>query len=368
VRTPGYLFGASGVIERYCGVYSDPSLLAFGVDSGPPQHLYRVRFEQHALWLPVGVIAPQHTVDVEIYECWLEPAPDMVSSLRPCSFASAFADGDDHQHHDHDHHHGHVHHTRFEVETMAASKEVPPCNGQAIFEALQELCLQKGLVTRARMQAVIDKLESAGRELHGARLVARAWLDADFKVCISTLVFFLVRSLISLFCFYLQARLLADAPQAARELGIETSNPNAPTHLTVMANDDHTHNLIVCTMCSCYPAAILGPSPGIICKQLFCLYVCIHYLFCSGCFPAWYKSRAYRARGVRQPRELLRDAFGLEIAPDVHLRVHDSTADLRYMVLPRRPAGTDGWDEAALAAIVTRDALLGVAEVHMAMV
>ncbi len=81
VRTPGYLFGASGVIERYCGVYSDPSLLAFGVDSGPPQHLYRVRFEQHALWLPVGLITPHDTVDVEIYECWLEPAPDAASSL-----------------------------------------------------------------------------------------------------------------------------------------------------------------------------------------------------------------------------------------------------------------------------------------------
>lgn len=162
----------------------------------------------------------------------------------------------------------------------------------------------------------MSAIETAGIQLHGAKLVARAWSDPAYA-----------------------ARLLADGNAAAAELGIVASNPNAPTELCVVASDARTHNLIVCTLCSCYPAALLGPSP------------------------TWYKSRSYRARAVRRPRQLLRDEFGLEVPEGVALRVHDSTADLRYMVLPPRPPGTEGWPEERLRSLVTRDGMLGCAVV-----
>ena len=156
----------------------------------------------------------------------------------------------------------------------------------------------------------------AGKSLPGAALVVRAWQDEGFR-----------------------DRLLADGNAAAAELGLVAANPNAPTKLVVVRNDSATHNLVVCTLCSCYPTALLGPSPS------------------------WYKSRSYRARAVRQPRSLLRDEFGLELSEGVALRVHDSTADLRYMVLPARPAGTEALDEEQLRALVTRDGMIGVAAV-----
>lgn len=152
--------------------------------------------------------------------------------------------------------------------------------------------------------------------MHGARLIARAWVDDAFK-----------------------ARLLEDGNAAAAELGLNASNPNAATKLTVVENDARVHNLIVCTLCSCYPAALLGPSP------------------------TWYKSRSYRARAVREPRALLSRDFGLDVGHATSLRVHDSTADLRYLVLPRRPERTEGLEEEELRKIVTRDGMLGVAEV-----
>ena len=136
-------------------------------------------------------------------------------------------------------------------------------------------------------------------------------------------------------CFWL----LVDGNSAAAELGIEASNANAPTKLAVIANDERVHHLVVCTLCSCYPAALLGPSP------------------------TWYKSREYRARAVRAPRALLEQEFGMEIPSEVEVRVHDSTADLRWLVIPARPAGTDGWDEERLRELVTRDGMVGTAPV-----
>ena len=133
--------------------------------------------------------------------------------------------------------------------------------------------------------------------------------------------------------------LLVDGNSAAAELGIEASNANAPTKLAVIANDERVHHLVVCTLCSCYPAALLGPSP------------------------TWYKSREYRARAVRAPRALLEQEFGMEIPSEVEVRVHDSTADLRWLVIPARPAGTDGWDEERLRELVTRDGMVGTAPV-----
>jgi nitrile hydratase len=142
----------------------------------------------------------------------------------------------------------------------------------------------------------------------GAQVVARAWCDAGFR-----------------------KRLLADATTAIEEFGFEGA---ATGHLKAVENTDETHNLVVCTLCSCYPFSILGMSP------------------------AWYKSTEYRARAVREPRKVLAE-FGVELDPDVAVRVWDSTAELRYLVVPQRPAGTDNWDEEALATIVSRNSMIG---------
>lgn len=147
----------------------------------------------------------------------------------------------------------------------------------------------------------------------GAAVVARAWTDPAYK-----------------------KRLLADAPAAAREIGIELGGLN----LIAVENTQDTHNMIVCTLCSCYPRDLLGLPPD------------------------WYKSREYRSRTVREPRSVLAE-FGVVLPPEQQVHVHDSTADMRYIVLPARPAGTDGWDETRLAALVTRDAMIGTGVVTL---
>merc|ERR1719450_997947 len=156
-------------------------------------------------------------------------------------------------------------------------------------------------------------MDNAGKTLGGQRLVVKAWTDPEFK-----------------------QRLLEDGNAAAAELGIVASNANAPTKLLVVENTDTEHHLIVCTLCSCYPSAVMGMAP------------------------AWYKSRSYRARGIRQPREVLRE-FGLSVPSEQSIIVHDSTADCRYMVLPRRPQNTQDWSEEQLIKIISRDSLIGVA-------
>jgi nitrile hydratase len=176
-------------------------------------------------------------------------------------------------------------------------------------KALESLMVAKGLVDRAALDALIDNYEHKTGPRNGARVVARAWVDAEYK-----------------------KRLLKDANAAIAELDY------GGTNLTVVENTAKVHNLVVCTLCSCYPWAVLGLPP------------------------VWYKSAAYRSRSVIDPRGLLRE-FGVTLADDVEVRVWDSTADLRYLVLPERPAGTSRMSEAQLAALVTRDAMVGVAKV-----
>lgn len=176
--------------------------------------------------------------------------------------------------------------------------------------ALEELLVEKGVVTVEDVRARIDWLVSR-TPADGARLVARAWADADFK-----------------------ARLLADAREAALELDLD---PGPSPVVVAVENTDQVHHLVVCTLCSCYPRALLGPPP------------------------AWYKSLPYRSRAVSDPRSVLRE-FGLELDPGVELRVLDSTADIRYLVVPRRPSGTEEVSEEELAGLVTRDSMIGVAD------
>lgn len=195
--------------------------------------------------------------------------------------------------------HDHPHH---------AEPEGPPTHAQLKEIALRELLIEKGIFTAADVRREVEEME-ARTPATGARLVARAWVDPAFK-----------------------ARLLVDTKTAAAELGIEAG----PYRVLTMENTPALHNLVVCTLCSCYPRILLGLPP------------------------AWYKGIAYRARAVREPRAVLAE-FGLTLPEGTTVRVHDSTADMRYMILPMRPAGTEDWDEARLAGLVTRDSLIGVA-------
>ena len=179
-------------------------------------------------------------------------------------------------------------------------------------KALESLLVEKGLVDRAALDALVDAYEHKIGPRNGARVVARAWVDPAYKT-----------------------RLLADANQAIAEFGYVSRQGD---RMVVVENTPQLHNLIVCTLCSCYPWPVLGLPP------------------------VWYKSAPYRSRAVIDPRGVLRE-FGLELAADVEVRVWDSTAELRYMVLPERPAGTERLSEEDLAALVTRDAMVGVAKV-----
>lgn len=174
--------------------------------------------------------------------------------------------------------------------------------------ALESILVEKGYVDPAALDRLIETYETNVGPHHGARVVARAWVDPDFR-----------------------ERLLADATPTIRELGI---GGRGGEHMVVVANTPEQHNLVVCTLCSCYPWPVLGLPP------------------------VWYKSPPYRSRAVIEPRAVLAE-FGVTLPDSQRIRVWDSTAELRYMVLPMRPAGTDGLDEADLAALVSRDAMIG---------
>lgn len=174
--------------------------------------------------------------------------------------------------------------------------------------AIRDLLVEKGILTADEIRRQIEIMDAITPAL-GSRVVARAWVDAAFK-----------------------SRLLADAKAAIAELGIETDQL---TTLRVIENTPTIHNVVVCTLCSCYPRTILGLPPD------------------------WYKSLSYRSRVVVEPRAVLHE-FGLDLAPEVEVRVYDSTADIRYLVLPERPAGTEQMTEMELAELVTRDSMIGV--------
>jgi nitrile hydratase len=180
---------------------------------------------------------------------------------------------------------------------------------------LEERVLAAGLASDAELDGVLSGLYAHASPLNGARIVARAWADPGYA-----------------------GRLLADGNAAAAELGFDTAQAGTGYRLKVVANTPGTHNMIVCTLCSCYPVSLLGPSPG------------------------WYKSFAYRSRAVREPRAVLAE-FGLLLTPDTQIVVWDASAENRYLVMPARPAGTGGLAEEDLAALVTRNGLIGTAAV-----
>jgi len=188
-----------------------------------------------------------------------------------------------------------------------ADDNSPPGRHEIMAHAMKELLIEKGVFTGDQLRAQLERIDS-WQPSKGAQIVARAWTDPEFKKL-----------------------LLSDTPKAVREFNIDSGL----VALTVVENTDTVHNVIVCTLCSCYPRALLGLPPD------------------------WYKSKNYRSRVVIEPREVLKE-FGTEIPDDVTVRVHDSLADLRYIVLPKRPKGTEDWSEEQLAGIVTRDTMVGV--------
>ncbi len=194
--------------------------------------------------------------------------------------------------HDHDHDHG--------------DNSLDPMTARV--KALETILTEKGLVDPAALDAIIESVQTKIGPRNGAKVVARAWSDPDFA-----------------------ARLAEDATSAVAELGYSGRQGE---HLQAVFNTQDTHNLVVCTLCSCYPWTVLGLPP------------------------VWYKSPPYRARAVRDPRGVLAE-FGVTLPESTQIRVWDSTAELRYLVVPERPEGTEGLDEAALAELVTRDAMIG---------
>jgi nitrile hydratase subunit alpha len=203
-----------------------------------------------------------------------------------------------HDHPGHDHGHGHDH------------GQEPPSDIALRVKALESLLVEKGLVDPAALDAIVDYYETKVGPRNGARVVARAWSDPAYR-----------------------QRLLTDATAAIAELGYAGGQGE---HMVAVENTPTVHNMVVCTLCSCYPWPVLGLPP------------------------VWYKSPPYRSRAVIDPRGVLAE-FGTELAGDVEVRVWDSTAEVRYLVIPERPGGTEGMDETALAALVTRDGMIGTA-------
>ena len=207
--------------------------------------------------------------------------------------------------HSHGGHHGHGHHHDHDHQDV-------PSDIALRVKALESLLTEKEMVHPAALDEIVDAYENRIGPQNGARVVARAWTDPGFR-----------------------ERLLADGTSAIGELDYLGGQGE---HMKVVENTDTVHNVIVCTLCSCYPWPTLGLPP------------------------TWYKSSAYRARAVIEPREVLHE-FGLDLSNEVEVRVWDSTAEIRYLVLPQRPAGTEGMTEEELAALVTRDSMVGVARV-----
>src|SRR5947209_7569057 len=182
---------------------------------------------------------------------------------------------------------------------------------------LESLLVEKGLVDPKALDVVVETYETTIGPHYGAKVVARAWVDPAFR-----------------------QRLFADTNSAIEEFEFTAAGTALPTRIVALENTPAIHNLVVCTLCSCYPTQILG------------------------LLPTWYKAAPYRSRAVIEPRAVLQE-FGLELAEDVEVRVWDSNSDMRYIVVPERPAGTEGWNEERLAGIVTRDSMIGVARVSV---
>ena len=310
LRTPGYLYGKVGVIERACGSYPNPEYFAYeNTESTTHQQpLYRVRFNQKSIWDHYDG-SGDDTIDVEIYQHWLVPAAQLSSSAEEKE-GHAHHSTAQHQHHAHDH--DHIHEARAAVEQTAIDREGKPLPAQHLAESLVQALIEKGILSVEELRQQVETNQMSGVEQKGANVVVEAWLNPEFK-----------------------ERLLKDGTSAIVEL---LKLEQVSNDFLVVENTDQVHNLVVCTLCSCYPRQLLGIPPG------------------------WYKSRSYRVRAPRNPRAVLAE-FGTVLPKKMNIQVHDSTADLRYLVIPRRPAATEHWSREQLLPIVTRDSMIGVCDI-----
>lgn len=365
LSVPGKLEALEGKVVHKLGMRSDPNFFKFFEDLGftgakNSEHCYSVEFSPKT-----------RTICIEVFQSWLQrevssssgdiPSTGTAKPLKspvkapkrrslkqtlktmvqdmhdasamqvlqlPQSPAQRHQDEDrsrpggpgrpsrpmSHEDHDHSDHSDHSHLSRAEVEQAAVDKEGCEVPGQRLAEALLENLVHKGLIAGTAVARAIEVIESLGLQPLGPRVVARAWLDENFK-----------------------RQLLEDANAAIQALDEANSANSNHVKVKVVESTEKVHNLVVCTLCSCYPVSLLGLSPS------------------------WYKSREYRIQAVERPKELLKESFGLEIPSDVDVQVHDSNSELRNVVLPRRPAATEGWSEEELIALVTRDTMIGVA-------
>ncbi|HUK59103.1 MAG TPA: nitrile hydratase subunit alpha [Stellaceae bacterium] len=267
----------------------------------------------------IEALAPNAYDAMSYYERWMAAigngllargvlTADEIAHAMGAVEARLLAERHEHEHdgHDHAHDHDHLPHPK-----QPDEEDAPLAYYQVMEVAVRELLIAKGIISPADIRRMLERMDGRVPE-NGARVVAKAWTDPAYK-----------------------ARLLKDGAAACRELGIDMGE----THLVVLENRPDLHNVVVCTLCSCYPRMVLGLPPD------------------------WYKSRAYRSRVVREPRKVLTE-FGTNIPDSVAVRVHDSTADMRYLVLPERPKGTEGWSEERLAALVNRDSMIGVSRAN----
>jgi len=309
LRTPRYIQNKTGCIESFAGKHKNPELQSLRIPHDPV-NLYRVRFLQLDLW-PHGE-AEHDTVDIELMEHWLQRAD--------CK--------EHHDHsHDHGHDHGHDHRARSQrdretVERKAIDREPTESPYQVLSQCVLELLVEKGVIAMEDIRAQIETIDARKTlyETLGAKIAVRAWRDPEWK-----------RKLTD----WRQFR----AFQLIKE-AFAVPDDYYETDLRVVENTESVHHVIVCTLCSCYPRQILGVPPS------------------------WYKSLKYRSEMVCKPRAVLRKQFGVDLPDDVTVRVHDSAADLRYMVLPHFPSqiGPD-WSKLSdeeLVRMVTRDMLIGV--------
>ena len=313
LRTPGYLYGKVGIIDKCFGSQPNPEYFAYdNTDStAHRQPLYRVRFNQKSIWDHYEG-DDDDTIDVEIFQHWLMPTSQSCSSIEEEEHKDEVHHEHDAGHQHKDHNHDHIHEARAIIEQTAINREGIPLPCQHLGESLVSALIDKNIISHEELRKQIESNQMSGVEQYGAKIVVEAWLNSEFK-----------------------ERLLKDGTNTIAEfLKLDKSEND----VVVVENTDRIHNLIVCTLCSCYPRQLLGIPPG------------------------WYKSRSYRVRAPRNPRSILKE-FGTILPNDMKIRVHDSTSELRYLVIPRRPANTEHWSREQLISIVTRDSMIGVCDI-----
>jgi len=307
-RTPGYIHGMTGVIVEYLGSFSDPMLATFVSGAQQVVPLYRVRFSSETIQAHTDEATD--TFEVDVFQNWLEATPGSVRTTveRPPSYGDACPvkfDGSWHR----------IHSSRKGFDEYSRSVPCPQSRFKPLGEALVASLVECNVFSAQKLAQATEKLAwsfSDAAAGDARKLVVRAWLDISFRQL-----------------------LLSEPTRALACLGISNHTIQGPdTSLIVLENTEHVHHVVVCTLCSCYPVSIMGNPP------------------------AWYRSASFRARVMQEPRTVLSE-FGMQITQP-EIRVHDSTANLRYMVLPLMPVGATHLAEADLAALVTRDSLIGV--------